>query len=806
MLDLARLRSLPSPPRRQPWLAYLIVASLALGIGVISTVGSIVQTVLLRPLPFRSPEQLVVIGEVLKANPGMWEVSSYPNFLDWTSRNHVFSSLAISRPWSPVLMRPNEPVRLPGTEVSADFCSLLGLQPALGRLLGPGDFRPAAEPAVVLSHRLWQQQFGGDPQVVGKTIPLDGTLSTVVGILPAGNALAEPVVIGDVEILKPLAMDAKDPYGGRGVRAMRVLGRLRTGVSRQQAQSEMLSLARGLSAEHPETNKDATVRVELLPHVVVAASRPILLALLGAAALLLFISYANAANLRLVQLIVQRQSLAIRSALGADRLRLFRHLLMESLPRMVLASVLGWLLTWWSWDTLIARLPPAVVRLTGLRLDGTALAATIVVSLFALLLVDLLPFLELRRLPLSALLAETSAGAGESGSNRNVRNLLVAAELALSLALLIGAGLLARSLFRLSSVDLGLRPEHVLALPLELTSATYAEPQRARDFFSTLLRELENRPDIRSAAVVVNLPLKEGGNMSTGLALQPGANLDWQIDLNGISKDYFSTLGIPLLQGRDFSLQETEDDRHAVVILSASAARKLWPSGNPLGRRVILDWMNPVPREVVGIVGDVRESSPDVPPHPEAYLPYPQLFFGTANLVVDTAIDPLRVAGEVRGPVKALDKDLPLGTLVTLEELAAARISNPVTDTRILTAFAVAGLLLAMIGVYGVTSFAVSQRQREIGLRIALGAQRRDVVLEILIQQARWIWAGLLLGLAGGYLLSRLLVSVLFEIKPQDPWTFTTMALFLLAVTLVATYLPARKALQIDPVPALNEG
>jgi putative ABC transport system permease protein len=805
MLDLARPRSLGSH-RRQPWLAFLIVTSLALGIGVISTVGSIAQAVLLRPLPFRSPEELVVIGEVLKANPGLWEVSSYPNYLDWASRNHVFSSLAISRPWSPVLKRPSEPVRISGAEVSADFCSLLGLQPALGRLLTPGDFRPAAEPAVVLSHRLWQQQLGGDPQIVGKTVPLDGTLSTVVGILPAGNALAEPVVIGDVEILRPLAMGAKDPYAGRGVRAMRVLGRLRTGAGRRQAQDEMRSIARGLSAEHPETNKDATVRVELLSGVVVAATRPILLALLGAAALLLLISCVNAANMRLVQLIAQRRNLAVRSALGAGHLRLFRHLLMESLPRVGLASVLGWLLTWWSWDMLTARLPPAVVRLTGLTLDGTALAATIMVSLFALILVDLLPFLKLRWLPLTALLTDSSAGAGESRANRNVSNLLVAAELALSLALLIGAGLLARSLVRLSRVDLGFHSERVLTMPLELTSATYTEPQRARAFFSSLLRELEHRPGIRSAAVVVNLPLKEGGNMSTGLRLEPGANLDWQIDLNGISKGYFSTLGIPLIQGRDFSPQETEDDQHAVVILSASAARKLWPSGNPLGRRVTLDWMNPVPREVVGIVGDVRESSPDVPPHPEAYLPYPHLFFGTASLVIHTATDPLSVAGEVRDQVKALDKDIPIGTLITLEELAAARISNPVTDTRILTAFAMAGLLLAMIGVYGVTSFAVAQRQREIGLRIALGAQRRDVVLEILTQQARWAWAGLLLGLAGGYLLSRLLVSVLFEIRPQDPWTFTAMALLLLAVTLVATYLPARKALQIDPIPALNEG
>ena len=791
------------PSLRRPGLALLIVASLALGIGVTSTVGSIAYGALLHPLPFRSPERLMVIGEVLKANPEMWEVSSYPNYLDWRTRSPVFTAMAVSRTWSPVWRRSGAPTRLSGAEVSADFFALLGLQPALGRALGPGDFQPGAEPAVVLSHRLWQQQLGGDPGIVGRTISLDGMPGTVVGVLPAGQALAEPVTIGDVEILKPLVVSAGDPFAGRGVRVMRVLARLRPGVTPEQARSEMRSLARALAAEHPETDQDATVRVELLRDVVSAGVRPVLLALSGAAALLLLIACANAANVRLVQLMARRRDLAVRSALGSDRRALFRLLFLESLPLVGMAALLGGLLTRWAWDTFTARLPPAVLRLTGLAFDGRVLAATLLVSLLALTLVDLLPFLELTRLPLLALLTESSAGAGESRSSQRLRSGLVAAELALALALLIGAGLLVRSLVRLSRVDLGFRPERVLSLHLEPAST---EPQRVRSFFTTLLGSLEHRPGIRSAAIVVNLPLREGGNMSTGLALEAGSSLDWQIDLNGVSRGYFSTLGIPLLQGRDFSPQEVEDDRHEVVILSATAARRLWPSGNPVGRRVILDWMSPVPREVVGVVGDVRESGPDAPPHPEAYLPYPQLFFGSASLVVHTAIAPLRVAREVRAQVHTLDNEVLTGSVATLEQLAAARIANPVADTRILTSFAAAGLLLAAIGVYGVTSFAISQRRRDLGVRIALGAQRRDVILEILAPIARWAGLGLLLGLGGGYLLSHLLASLLFEIKPQDPWTFLFMPLLLLAAALGASYVPARRALESDPIRALTEG
>jgi putative ABC transport system permease protein len=772
-----------------------------------STVGGIVHAVLLRALPFSSPERLVVVGEAAASRPDIWKSSSYPDFLDWASQAHGFESMAVSRPWSPVLRQPAASVRIDGAEVSSDFFRLLGAKPALGRLLGPADFRPGAEPAIVLSHRIWKQRFGGDTGLLGRTLSLDGSTSTVVGVLPEAIALDEPVVSGSVDVLKPLIVPAGSPFAGRGFRAMRVLARLREGISEAQAATELRQMGQRLAAAYPATNQDVRVRLEPLREVALAGSRPILLALLGAAALLMLIAAVNAASLRLVELNARRQGLAVRITLGADRSTLFRQLLRESVPRVGVAFMLGLLLTLWAWNIFVALLPASLVHLTGLTLDGRVLVVAALVSLLALLLVDVLPFLEARRLPLSAVLAENSVQAGESGFGRRSRHVLVAAEVALSLALLIGAGLLIRSLVRLSRVDLGFRPERVLALDLDLGSRAYAEPGRAEGFLATLLQELQGRPEIRSAGVITSLPLKDGGNMSTGVRLQPNAPpLSWQIDLNGVSPGTFATLGVPLLRGRDFTALETTGDQHPVVILNATAARRLWPGEEPLGKRVILDWMNPVPRQVVGVVGDLREVGPDTAPHPEAFLPYPQIFFGSTHLVVHTAGDPLGISGEVRREIRGLDSAMPLGDAVTLEQLAAQRVANPATNARILAAFAVTGLVLAVIGVYGVTSFTVSQKRRDLGVRIALGAQPREVVVAILTKGIPWIVLGLLVGLGGGAALSRLFASTLFGVSPFDPWTYTVTSVLLLAVALWAGYVPARRAALHDPIRSLTEG
>src|SRR3954451_7748564 len=794
------------PQARQPRLAPLIVVSLALGICAMSTVSSIAESVLLRVLPFTAPDRLVLIGEEDPARPEGWKSSAYPTFLDWQSQSHAFAGMAISSTWSPTLRLPADSTRLSGAAVSAGFFPLLGLKPELGRAFQPADFRPRAESVVVLGHQVWMQRFGGDPGLIGRPISLDGTMVTVVGVLPERIALDEPVVIGEADLLKPLVVPPESPSMGRGVRTMRVLGRLADGVTLQQARSEMRQIAQRIAAAYPTADRGTGARLEPLREVAVAGSRPLLLALLGAAVLLLLLGCVNAANVRLVELTVRRRELAVRAALGADRVRLYRQLLRESLPLVVMAFALGLLLTLWAWDVIVALLPPSLVRLTGLALDGRTVAFTALVSLLALVLIDLLPFLELARPPLLTMLTERSARTGEPTSSRRSRNALVAAEIALSLALLIGAGVLTRSVVHLSRVDLGFHPEGVLALPLDLGSSASKEPARARGLFTALLRALDGRPGVRSAAVVISLPLREGGNFKGDLELQPNNLLRWEIDLNGVSRGYFSTLGIPMLQGRDFTDGEIAGERHPVVILNATAARRLWPGEEAVGKRVSLGWLGRVPREVVGVVGDLREVDPATPPHPAAYLPYPELFVGSASLVVHAGREPLAMAETVRRQVHALDEGIVTGNVTTMEQLVDSKVASPAAHAQILASFAVTGLLLALIGVYGVTSFTVSQRRHELGIRIAFGAQHREVVWAPLAQSAGWIACGLLLGLGGGALLSRLFASSLYEISPFDPWTFATMPLFLLVVALWAGYMSARRITRIDPVRTLAEG
>jgi putative ABC transport system permease protein len=786
-------------PWRHPGSALLIVATLGIGIGATSSVLSLVQAVLWHRPPFRHPERILVLGEELRSGPGQAMVSSYPNFADWRARSGSFAGMAASRLVSPILRAQGEPTRARGSEVTEDFFPLLGLQPRLGRPLLPGDFQPGAPAVVVLSDRLWAQQLGADPRWLGRTVSLDGTDHTIVGVLPAGQSLDEPLLLGRADLVRPLRSGPATVEASRGNRLLRVIARLREGIGTATAASEMRAIAGALAREHPETDRDSTVRLVPLREAAVGETRSSLLILLGAASLVLLAACTNVANLLLVHTSLRKRELAVRAVLGARRGHLFGQLLVESLGLVVPGALLGFLLTWQAWSVCVSLVPPAVVDLMGVALDGRALAVTLLVSSFALVMINLIPWLALPETCLVEVLTEDTPHCVGARGRHLTRGLVVAAETALALVLLIGAGLLIKSFLNLSRAELGFRAEKRLVLDLELPMSRYGDPARAQSLFEEIFRRVESHPGVRKAGLTVNFPL------STGLGPREGALLDWSVDFHGVSPCYFPAMGIPILSGRDFSPRDGAQNR-GVVIVNASTARRLWPGEEAVGKELFLDWSPPNPRQVIGVVGDIRGVSNQTPPHPEVYLPYQQLPFWSVRLVVNTDLEPLRVAPDVRRQIRSIDKSLPIVELTTMEQLLAARIEKPKIYARILATFAVLALVLMGVGVYAVTAFAVAARRREIGVRIALGARSRDVFRLFLVQGGWWVVLGLVAGVAGAYGLSRWLASLLFEVSSLDAVTFLFVPALLAAAGFSALVAPVRKSSTLDPVKALKEG
>lgn len=783
---------------RKPATTLLILLVLTLGIGSTSAVVTIVNSVLFEPLPFRSPDSLVMVWEEAGVKGRL--ISSLPNFQDWKTRNHVFESMAFARDCSATLRLDSEPIRIHGAEISEEFFAVLGIEPFVGRLIHSDDFRPDAPPVVVLSYGLWQRHFGGEAELVGRPISVDGSPRTLIGVLPPHVTLDQPLATQKIEVLWPI--DPNAPWNIRAARLLRVIARLRLGVTLEQAASEMTTLARTLATEYPEANERWTTRVESLHELMVGDVRLPLLILLGAAALVLFVACTNVANVLAVQTSRRSKEFAIRTAMGALRARLFGQLLIESVPVIVLGAVGGLFMAHWISRGFAPILPTSIVGVLGLGSLGSMIAVTTLVSTVTVVLIQLLPLLELSNIPLAGLLGEGSGGAGQSRRGQRARSTMVILEVALSLILLIGAALLIKSFIVLSRIDLGFNPKKTLTVQFEVPEVKMNEHQEIRRIFDDILGDLERDPRVRFAAVANYLPLK-GGNFTVAIGLDTQTWLDWQIDLRATSAEYFSAMNIPLLKGRDFSSDDNSAER-AVVILNRTAADRLWPGQDPLGKYVFIKWGERVPREVVGIVGDVRHVTIDVPPRPEAYLPYSQMPVRPMNLVVQTSVEPLALANDVRTLIRSTDQDIIILNVVSMESLVSSTLAKPRLFARLLSAFAVIACVLAVTGSYGVTSFIVSARMPEYGIRIALGAQRKIIVKTIILQGSRLIGLGVVLGIAGAYYLTSFLANLLFEVSPLDPLTFTTMPVALAAVALLANYVPARRATRANPIDILR--
>ncbi|HXG68904.1 MAG TPA: ABC transporter permease [Blastocatellia bacterium] len=786
---------------KNPGFTIVAVIALALGIGANSAIFTVVNGVILRPLPYEDPEELVLVWETRPARNIMRGVFSPADFLDTRNQNQVFEDMAAFNGANITRTDGGEPERVRGNRVSHGFFSILGIQPALGRAFLPEDEKFGNHRVVILSHGYWQRRFAGDPDVIGKTLTLNSQPHTVIGILPAGFRFVWDSEEADMWL--PLAF-AEDKLA-RGSRYLPVIARLKPGVSREQAQAEMDALAASLEQQYPDSNAGRGVFVASMHEEIVGDIRLALYVLLAAVAFVLLIACANVANLLLARAAGRQREVALRLALGASRFRLVRQFLTESVLLSMFSGALGLVLALWGLDFLKAVSPGDIPRLNEIGLDFRALGFTLGISLLTGLLFGIAPALQASNLDLNEALKEGGRSATVGFRRQRLRSLFVVAEVALALVLLIGAGLLIRSFLRLQEVKPGFDPNNVLTMAISLPEARYPKPEQQAAFFRQLLENLETLPGVETVGAVLPLPYSHS-NYSYTFDIEgrpsaaPGERTaaSWR----AVSPDYFRAMRIPLLKGRAFTEQDVRN-AEKVIIINETMAQRYFPDEDPIGKRMTIG-INNITARIVGIVGDVKFAGLDSELSPEMYTPYPQTTAGVMNIVMRTTGDPASVIAAARSQAQLLDRDLPVYDIKPMEERLSESVAQPRFNTLLLTIFAAVALALAVVGIYGVMSYSVTQRTHEIGIRMALGAGRGDVLRLVVGQGMALALVGVGVGLAGAYFLTRWLESLLFGVTATDPATFAAISLLLVAVALFASYIPARRATKVDPMVALR--
>ena len=792
---------------KQPAFTALAVIALALGIGANTAIFSVVNAVLLRSLPYNDAERLVMIWGT---TPQTDRASTSPaDFIDYKEQNQVFEHVAAFNAGSFTLTGGDEPEQIRGARVSADFFSVLGVQPAAGRAFLAEDDRPGAARVVVLSHQLWQRRFSSDKNILGKSIALNGQSFAVIGIMPQEFQFTVPGFFRTpAELWAPSAL-VKD-NATRGNQYLRIIARLKPEVSLQRAQAEMTTLASQLQQEYPSTNAGLGVRLITLHEQTVGNVRPALLILCGTVGFVLLIACANVANLLLARAAARQKEIAVKLALGATRRRLVRQLLTESMLLALAGGALGILLALWGTDVLVSLSPASLPRVKEIGVDRYVLGFTLLVSVLTGTLFGLVPALQASKPDLNVSLKEGSRGSSENLGRGSLRSTLVVFEIVAAFVLLIGAGLMIKSFMRLGEVNAGFNPENVLTMTLSLPRAKYNEPRAQAAFFQRALEQIKSLPGVDSVGAINDLPL--GGDRDStsflieGLpALPPGQqpNTEWRL----VGPDYFKAMGVSLLKGRAF----TEADKSGappVIIINDSFARRFFPDEDPTGKRLILNLTisnpTPVPREIVGVVADVRDLGLDAEPRPEVYAPYLQETVSYMALIVKAEADPEGLAAAVRGQVLAIDKDQPVSNIQSMKQVVKESVAGRRFNMMLLAIFAAVALLLAAVGIYGVMAYSVSRRTHEIGIRMALGASSRDVLRLVVGQGMALALMGIGIGLAAAFALTRLMASLLYEVSATDPLTFALISLLLAAVAVMACYIPARRATKVDPMVALR--
>jgi putative ABC transport system permease protein len=783
---------------RSPGFTAIAVLTLGLGIGANTAIFSVVNAALLRPLPYQDPSSLVKINETRP--DGSLNSVSYPNFIDWRKENGGFRSVALFRDLAFNLAGRAEPERIAGALVSADFFRTLGITPVMGRYFAEGEDQAGGDGVAVISYALWQRRFGGERDVVGRSLTVDGRALTVIGVATPDFNYPERA---DAWI--PVSHDAADLLDNRGLHAYVVIGRLLPGVSLDRAAASLRSLAARLGGEYPATNKGWGVVLAPLHESLVRDVRPTLLVLLGAVGFVLLIASANVANMMLARSVARRRELSIRTALGASRWRLVRQLLTESVLIALFGGVLGLVLATWGVDALLALGPEGLPAGEGVVLDRTVLGFTLGISVITSLVFGLIPAAHAARRDAEASLRESSRGSGGL-ERRRTRRVLVVAEIALALLLLVGTGLMVQSFRRLQAVNPGFNPDGVVSALLSLPRAN-TDTARVIGFYQGLVARAGSLPGVTAAAAVSYLPLgRDGARYRFSVEGQPFVEPQLRpgAEFNVVTPGYFATLEIPVLQGRDLDGRDRWD-APPVVVVNRTLARRFWPNESAVGKRLTLGepgedaWMT-----VVGVVGDVKQQSLDSESQPQIYGSHAQVGLEEMALLVRTAMDPTSLAPAIRDAVSAIDPGVPVSEVQNLTQVRSASISTERFRTLVLATFALLALALAAIGVYGVISYDVVQRSREIGIRMALGARRPEILRLVVGEGMVTVAIGIGIGVLAAAGLSRFLESLLYAVRPGDPATFVAIPALIAAVALAACILPARRAMRVDPAGTLR--
>src|ERR1700730_2643987 len=792
---------------KSPAFAGIAILTLALGIGANSAIFSVIDAVLLRPLPFPKPNELVAVWSQVARENSEKETESVPDYVDLRDQSQTLSALAAFTRAGAILNGTEEARQLHGVGITSDIFTVLGVAPARGRVYTREDDNVDAR-VVVLTDYAWKTYLNSDPEIIGKQVSLSWRSYTVLGVMPPGFQF--PVEGERAEYLQPLHPLVPEYVNKRDSHFIRMVGRLKPGVTVQQCDAEMKTIAARLAKQYPKSNTDRSEQVFSLHDDIVGDVRPALITILAAVGFVLLIACANVANLLLARATARQREIAIRTALGASRSRMVWQLLGEGFLLSILGAIGGLLIAWWGIDLLRVFGPQDVPRLAEVAINAPVFSFTFDAAIFSTVLFALVPALQVTRPNLNESLQEGNRGAIGPESH-HLRRLLVITQVALSLLLLAGAGLLIKSFANLRATKPGFNPQHALVAELILPRAKYPEPEKHRQFFEQILPKLAELPGVKAAGAAFPMPFSNNYSSSSfsivGQPPQPPGKELGASHLT-ITPDYFRAMATPVLRGRDFNSHDTKDSSPVVIVNDAFAA-KFFPDGRALGQQITLDSLEDgkptAPKEIIGIVGGSRHESLAIQPLPEFYIPAAQDPERRMDVVIrTTAVDPAGLQASLRNIVQEFDKDLYVPTLEPLEKRIGVTLAQPRFNMMLLGTFAGVAMILAAIGIYGVIAYSVAQRTREIGIRMALGAQKIDMLTMILNQSLAVVGVGLVIGLVGSLMATRLMTSLLFGVSANDFMTYATVLVVLASAALLASYFPARRAMSVDPIVALR--